>query len=421
MNKNFVLKGNIITSESKNTLKAVKNSYLVCEDGVITGVYQTLPEKYNNLEILDYNDKIIIPAMTDLHIHAPQYAFRSLGMDLELLDWLNTYTFPEESKYSDLCYAENAYKNFVNALSKSSTSRACVFATMHNKATEILMDMLDKTGLITLVGKVNMNRNSIETLCEKDAKTSIEDTKSWIDNVKHLKNCKPILTPRFTPSCTDDLMSMLGELKNKTGLGMQSHLDENKGEIEWVKSLCPDAENYADTYYKAGLLGENSVLAHCVYCDDNEIELLKRTKTYIAHCPQSNMNLASGIAPIRYYLDNGLNMGLGSDIAGGANISMFRAITDAIGMSKLYWRIIDENTKPLCFAESFYLATAGGGSFFGKVGKLESGFACDVLVLDDSSLENREGLSLTDRLERIAYQLEDKAIYAKFVNGNNII
>ena len=413
---NFVIKSNFITSESKNSLKTYENHYLVCENGVISGVFRALPEQYKNLDIIDYKDKIIISGMTDLHIHAPQYAFRGLGMDLELIDWLNTYTFPEESKYNDLEYVEKAYNSFVKALKNSSSTRACIFATVHNDATAMLMDMLDKSGLITLVGKVNMNRNCPESLCEKD--TSIDNTKSWLESVSGLKNCKPILTPRFTPSCTDDLMQILGEIRNN--LPVQTHLSENLSEIEWVKSLCPEAENYADTYYRANLMGNNSIFAHCVYCTPKEIELLKQTNSYIAHCPQSNANLASGIAPIRHYLDNDINIGLATDIAGGANISMFRAITDAVAMSKLYMRLVDENAKPLSFAESFYLATAGSGSFFGKVGKLEKGFSFDALVLDDSKLENINDLQLTDRLERIAYHLEDRAIYAKYVNGIKI-
>lgn len=418
MKANFVVKGNFITSESKISLKTYKDHYLVCEDGVISGIFKALPEQYKNLDIVDYKDKIIISGMTDLHIHAPQYAFRGLGMDLELIDWLNTYTFPGESKYNDLEYAQKSYTSFVKALKNSSSTRACIFATVHNKTTYMLMDMLDKSGLITLVGKVNMNRNCPDSLCEKDAQSSIDNTKSWLESVSKFENCKPILTPRFTPSCTDDLMQMLGEIRND--LPVQTHLSENLSEIEWVKSLCPEAENYADTYYKANLLGNKSIFAHCVYCTPKEIKLLKQTQSYIAHCPQSNMNLASGIAPVRYYLDNDLNIGLGTDIAGGANISMFRAITDAIGMSKLYMRLVDENAKPLSFAESFYLATVGSGSFFGKVGKLEKGYIFDALVLDDSNLDNINELRLTDRLERIAYYLEDRAIYAKYVNGIKI-
>ena len=299
---NFVIKSNFITSESKNSLKTYENHYLVCENGVISGIFRALPEQYKNFDIIDYKDKIIISGMTDLHIHAPQYAFRGLGMDLELIDWLNTYTFPEESKYNDLEYAEKAYNSFVKALKNSSSTRACIFATVHNNATAMLMDMLDKSGLITFVGKVNMNRNCPESLCEKD--TSIDNTKSWLESVSGFKNCKPILTPRFTPSCTDDLMQILGEIRNN--LPVQTHLSENLSEIEWVKSLCPEAENYADTYYRANLMGNNSIFAHCVYCTPKEIELIKQTNSYIAHCPQSNMNLASGIAPVRYYLDNDL-------------------------------------------------------------------------------------------------------------------
>lgn len=420
MKKDFVVKGNFITSKSKDSLKVFENSYLVCLNGVIDDIYLNLPEKFLNLDIIDYSNKIIISGLIDLHVHAPQYTFRGLGMDLELLDWLNKYTFPEESKYINIDYAKKAYSEFVDDLKKSSTTRACIFATVHNQSTIMLMDMLDKTNLKTFVGKVNMDRNSPQNLCEQSCDSSLNDTINFIEKAKKFKNCGAIITPRFTPSCSDDLMKMLGNLKKQTGLPMQSHLSENKSEIEWVKSLCPTSRNYADTYNSVGLLGENAVLAHCVYCTQEEVEILKQTKTYIAHCPQSNVNLASGIAPIRYYLQNDLNIGLGSDVAGGANLSIFRAITDAIGVSKLYMRLISNDAKPLCFSEAFYLATAGAGKFFGNVGKLEKGYKFDAVVLCDDEMKNINDLSLIQRLERIAYHMEDRAVFAKYVEGVKI-
>ena len=143
---------------------------------------------------------------------------------------------------------------------------------------------------------------------------------------------------------------------------------------------------------------------------------------YIAHCPASNMNLTSGIAPIRKYLDKGLNIGLGSDIAGGHSDSIFRAITDAIQVSKMYFRMVNENFKPLIFSEAFYLATKGGGSFFGKVGSFEPGYEFDAIVMDDSVLVHPQQLNLAERMERAVYLgLDDKKIIAKYVSGKKLI
>ena len=153
----FGLKGNIVYSIVPEKMEVRENSYLVCERNEIKGVYETLPQEYQDIPVEDYGDRLIIPGLTDLHVHAPQYSFRGLGMDMELLEWLETNTFPEESKYKDLEYAKKAYKIFVDNLRKGATTRACIFATVHRKATLHLMDLLEISGLHTMVGKVNMD------------------------------------------------------------------------------------------------------------------------------------------------------------------------------------------------------------------------------------------------------------------------
>ena len=163
-------------------------------------------------------------------------------------------------------------------------------------------------------------------------------------------------------------------------------------------------------------------MAHCVHSSDLEVELMKNNGVYVAHCPQSNTNLSSGIAPIRRYLDAGIPVGLGTDIAGGTNMSMFRCIADAVGVSKLYWRLIDQEKKPLTMEEAFYLATRGGGSFFGKVGSFENGYELDALVLDDSGIRTAKELNTKERLERYIYLAEEGGRLAgKYVNGREIL
>ena len=200
------LKGQIVYSESSKKLKICENGYLVYEANQIKGVYPTLPEEYEGILVEDYGNRIIVPGFVDLHVHAPQYAFRGLGMDMELLDWLETNTFPEESKYKDIIYARKAYQMFVDNLKKSATTRACIFATIHKESTILLMDMLEKSGLATMVGKVNMDRNSPDYLRE-ETEESVNETISWLEEVqkKQYQHTKSILTPRFIPSCTDEL------------------------------------------------------------------------------------------------------------------------------------------------------------------------------------------------------------------------
>ena len=418
-----ILKGNILYSKSPDRLEIQENSYLVCHGNIIQGVFPQLPEPYAKLPVTDYEDRLIIPGLTDLHIHAPQYAFRGLGMDMELLEWLETNTFPEEAKYQDLNYARSAYTIFVDQLCKSPTTRACVFATVHRESTLLLMDLLEQAGLGTMVGKVNMDRNCPDYLRE-DTRESWQETDAWIKDVlqKQYQRTQAILTPRFIPSCTDELMEAIKNLQVQYQLPVQSHLSENYGEIQWVKELCPDSEFYGDAYDHFGLFGAGckTVMAHCVHSGKDEIRRLKANGVFVAHCPESNMNLSSGVAPIRTYLDEGLSVGLGSDVAGGTTENLFTAMTHAVQASKLRWRLKDDSLKPLTIPEVFYLATKGGGAFFGKVGSFEPGYEMDVLVLDDGRLKHPQSLTIQQRLERMIYASDDREIYAKYVGGKQL-
>ena len=431
MEQSFVIKGNICQTKNPQELDLYDDAFAVCVDGLSKGIFKALPEEYASLPLYDYGDALIFPGMVDLHVHAPQYAFRGMCMDLELMDWLSRYTFPEEEKYESLDYAEKAYGIFVEALKKSATARACIFATRHRYATELLMKLMEESGLISYVGKVNMDREASEALTEDSADISAYTTFGWINAVKDkFRNTKPILTPRFIPCCTDKLMEELREIQMAYGIPVQSHLSESKGEIDFVKFLRPDNAFYGDSYNEYDLFGKNddintdvkTVMAHCVWSTDEEVELMRRNGVFVAHCPASNMNLTSGIAPIRKYLDLGLDIGLGSDVAGGHSESIFRAITDAIQVSKMYFRMVNEEYRPLIFSEAFYLATKGGGAFFGKAGSLEQGYEFDAVVLDDSVIPHPQKLNLAERMERAVYLgLDEKGITAKYVSGRKII
>ncbi len=418
----FIIKGDFCFSKSKSEIITKENAYLLVENGICKGFFETLEKEHKTYTLFDYTGQLIFPGMVDLHTHAPQYAFSGLNMDLTLLEWLSECAFSEEQKYSNDDYAQKAYSLFCNALKNSATTRACVFATIHKNTTELLMDMLEETELFCYVGKVNMDRNSPDLLCEKSAEISAEETDNLIEKTLHkYLNVKPIITPRFIPSCTDKLCKKLGEIAKKHNLPIQSHLCENKDEIKWVKELCPQSSSYADAYNRLGLLNDNTIMAHCVHLNDEEIALLKERNTFVAHCPSSNSNLKSGIAKIRLYLENGLRIGLGSDVAGGETLSLFTVIKEAIKMSKMYSYYVDDSKAPLTFSEVFYLATKGGGEFFGKVGCFEEGYEFDAVVLKKSTPYAYD-LSVKERMERAVYSNEDLAgICAKFVKGNKII
>lgn len=419
----FVLKGDVCFSRTLTELETIQDGFVVCENGKSKGVFRELPEVYKGLPVKDGSGLLVLPGLTDLHIHAPQYTFRGLGMDMELLDWLNVHTFPEEARYAKLAYAKKAYEAFVQKLAYSATTRACIFATIHVPATELLMDNLEASGLYTMVGKVNMDRNAPEELSERNAQQAAEDTVEWIkDCKKRYVRTKPILTPRFIPTCTDALLENLKKIQMRYGLAVQSHLSENQNEIEWVKKLCPDSAFYGDAYDRYGLFGGDckTVMAHCVYSDRQERERIRENDVFIAHCPESNTNLASGIAPVRQFLQEGMKVGLGSDVAGGSTEDLFAVMAHAIQVSKLRYRLVDNSQKPLSAAESFYLGTKGGGAFFGQVGSLEEGYEFDAIVVDDRSISDPQRLTVADRLERLLYVSKEARICGKYAAGEEL-
>ncbi len=417
----FALYGNVIYSENKDKLNITKNGYTVCVDGKCAGVFQELPDKYKNIEILDYKNKIIIPGFTDLHVHAPQYGFRSVSMDCELLEWLNKNVFPVEAKFADIDYAQKAYELFADDLKSGYTTRACIFGTLHTDATILLMELLEKSGLITMVGKVNMDRNSPDYLCEKSVEESLKETERFIALSGKFKNTVPIVTPRFIPSCTDKLMAGLSEIMKKYNLPVQSHLSENLSEIELVKKLCPESTSYGNAYESFGMMNDRTVMAHCVNMTDEEINLIKNNGVFVAHCPESNLNLASGISPVSKMLSLGINIGMGSDVSGGTSLSILKSMALAIQCSKMYWRYIDKKCAPLTVENVFYIATKGGGKFFGKAGSFEEGYSFDAVVIDDKSIKTQIDYKPKERIERIIYLGGKENIVSKYVAGNRII
>jgi len=422
MNNSFIIKGDFYFSSKERKLLNYNNSYCVVENGISQGIFKEIPEKYMNLQVIDHSGNMIMPGLVDLHLHASQYSFRGMGMDLELLQWLNEYTFPEEHNYADEEYADRAYQIFTDDLKRSYSTRAVVFGTIHTDTTLMLMEKLEKAGLYSYVGKVNMDRNAPDYYIE-EAKDSITETKRFIEEaLRRFKKTKPIITPRFIPTCTDTLMKGLAEIQKETQLPVQSHLSENRSEIEWVKELCPEAEFYGDAYDRFGLFGKGckTIMAHCVSSTEMELERMRTNGVYVAHCPNSNMNLSSGIAPVRRLLDKGIHVGIGTDIAGGHTLSMLDEMVSAVQASKMRWRYIDEE-EPITIIDAFYMATRGGGSFFGNIGGFDGGYEFDAIVIDDSTAATSKELDSVSRFVRVLNLGGECRIKEKYVGGDKII
>ena len=415
-----IYKGNIVFTPSKDCFEIIENGYLCVKDGIILEVSSEIPEKFTDYTLTDFGDKLIIPGFTDLHLHAPQFPNRGLGLDEQLLVWLEKYTFPEEKKYSDLEYAEKVFTKVAELLLRFGTTRAVIFNTIHIESTDLLMSILDKFKLPSYVGKVNMDRNSPDFLQEITEK-SLQDTKKWIENtISKYNYVKPIITPRFSPTCSKDLMNGLSEFAKIYKLPIQTHISENKEEVSLVKELHPENKSYADVYDSCNLLGERTILAHCVYNTDDELDLMKKRGIFAAHCPNANYNLASGIMPLRKMLDMDINIGLGSDVGAGHEISIAKVMRATIQASKIAWIESGKEFSPISLSEAFYLGTKSGGSFFGNVGSFEVGYEFDALVIDDSNLNIGYEKDIHERIERFIYIGDDRNIVKRFIKGNEI-
>ena len=415
-----VYKAHILFTKEKDRFEVFENGYIAVENGIVAGVASNLKDLgCEGAEVIDFGDKLLIPAMNDMHVHAPQVHNQGVAMDLELLPWLQNYTFPEESKYADVHYAERMYRRFLHTQWLFGTMRSVVFGTVHTDSTRVLMKLYQEAGMGALVGKVAMNRNCPDALCE-DVEAAVEGNQMLIAEFnKPGALVRPIITPRFVPSCTPELLKACGQLATTYRLPVQSHLSENTSEIAWVAELEKESTSYGDAYNRYGLFGQTpTIMAHCVWTNGSELELMKKNKVMVAHCPTSNFNLSSGLAPVRALLDEGVRIGLGSDISGGHDLNMFRMLVYAIQVSKMHYQQ-DKSKAFLTLPEIFWIATKSAGSFFGKVGSFEPGYEFDALVIDDSVLYPAE-YSLLHRLERFIYVGDDRQILHRFCRGEEI-
>ena len=415
-----ILKGTIVSAPTLGKLETTENGYLVAEDGVITGVFPTLPEQYAQAPVEDHGDALILQSFADLHLHAPQYPMLGMGMDLPLLDWLNAYAFPTEARFADPAYAREIYKKLARELVENGTTRVCMFSSLHTDATLILMEELEKAGVTGYVGKVNMDRNSAPGLLEETTEESRRETLRWLEACQDFQHVKPILTPRFTPSCTDTLMEFLGKLAAERDLPVQSHLSENQAEMDWVRRLHPDCPQYWETYAKYGMWNSRTVMAHCVWCDGRERQAMKDAGVTVVHCADSNQNICSGVAPVRVMLNEGLKVALGSDIAGGDHLSMFDVVASSIRASKARRILDDWQTDFLTVREGWYLGTSAGAAYFGEQPGFAPGNPLHAIVLADGQLPQPHPLTAAERLERCVYLRQPGAIRAVWSAGRKV-
>ncbi|KNC82283.1 guanine deaminase [Sphaeroforma arctica JP610] len=431
-----VFVGTFVQSVAFSEMVVEKRVVGVCTDGKIafTGHEDELPELMQTHGLVEADivrlgeNEFIMPGLIDTHHHAPQYAFAGTGYDLTLLDWLNTYTFPVESKYSCEKFAKETYKKAVKRTLDSGTTTNTYFATIHLEASKILVETIGEIGQRAFVGKVNMDRNSPDYYREETG-DSLGDTEEFIQHVingPYSERITPVITPRFVPSCSSELMHGLGELAAKYDIPIQSHLCENKPEIEWVKTLHPESVAYAHVYDDHRLLTDRSIMAHCVHLSDEEIDLFRKNNAGVSHCPNSNFSLTSGCLNVRRLLESDIKVGLGTDVSGGYSSSMLDSMRQAIICSTAV-HFQDESRVPLSYQEVFYLATLGGATVLGMddtLGTFEVGKQFDALRVnpdvEGSPFDLYEGDTVSDIVQKFLYLGDDRNITHVFVSGKTV-
>lgn len=403
----------------------VAESYRYFEDGFVavddagriaaTGAWSDRPE--GEEEIPCGPNALITPGFIDTHLHAPQLEMiGSYGG--HLLEWLNRYTFPTERKFEDPEHARRVARAFYDELLRNGTLSALIFSTIHATATDIFFEEAERRGFRGIIGKTMMDRNAPEYLLDATPQQSYDESRVLLEKWHGRGLLRYAITPRFAPTSTPELLEVAGTLKREfPDAWVHSHISENQNEVRWVQELFPEAE-YADVYDRYGLLGDRTVLAHGVWLSEEELDLLARRGARVAHCPNSNLFLGSGLFKLHHTLRAGVIVGLGSDIGAGTTPSLFNAMADAYKVQQIQ----HVSLSPF---HLWYLATLGGAralTLDSETGSLEAGKSADFLVLDLHatpllSLRTESASSLEDLLAGLIFMGDDRAVSRSVIAG----
>lgn len=414
----LVFKSLVMNPVSISQVDFYNPGYLVVYDGRIEELSDVDPSpRLPGAKFHDLSGFAILPGLVDTHVHLPQFAMIGIG-NQSLLDWLNSYTYPEEARFSDPEYARRISAAFFDALIANGTTCACVYCSVHEAATDIAFETASRKGIRAFIGKTMMDRNAPAPL--------LETTESSLEASVYLCSrwdgagggrLRYVFTPRFAGSCSMDLMRETARIAGERQAFIQSHLSENEEEVRWVRSLFPERTSYTDVYGFAGILGERTIMGHCIHLVDDDVALLAATRTKIAFCPYSNRVLRSGTMPYGKLHDAGLKIALGSDVAGGPSLSMFRQMGEALNSG---------NIKSACLspAGALYLATQGGAEVLGlggRIGSLAPGKDADFLVIDYKKVDPLSGTghytAPADILSRLCYNGDSNCVKAVYVGA----
>ena len=400
-----------------------EDGLLVVADGKVAQIghaAELLPTLAAGTEVVEYPNALITPGFVDAHIHYPQTGMiASYGE--QLLDWLETYTFPTERAFADKAHAGEVAEVFLDELLRNGTTTALVFGSVHKQSVDAFFEACEKRNLRMIAGKVLMDRNAPDYLTDT-AETGYADSKELIERWHGKGRLHYAVTPRFAPTSTPEQLALAGQLfKEYPDLYMHTHLSENRKEIEWVRELFPERQGYLDVYDHHGLIGARSVFAHGVHLCDEECQRLGETGSAVAFCPTSNLFLGSGLFDLEKVEDFGVRVGLGTDVGAGTSFSQLQSLNEAYKVMQLQGKKLDP-------FKSLYLATLGGARALyldDRIGNLQPGKDADFVVLDYQATplidyRMRQARTLEEKLFALTILGDDRAVKETFAAGVSV-
>ncbi|UJR17185.1 hypothetical protein I4U23_004080 [Adineta vaga] len=412
VNNKYIFYGTIIDTPDALTLRIRKQHICVVNRGKIEIIEPCINlnyDIYQDYAIINLSEsQFICPGFVDLHCHAPQYRQVGSATEVPLLQWLEKFTFPNEARCSDLSYARDLYTKLVSRLLRNGTTTVQYFATIHLEATKLLADICQEKGQRAYIGKVCADQYSPDFYIET-TEESVRNTEEFINYVHQMEKGRdiaglkalihPVITPRFVPTCSLNLLNQLGQLAKKYNVHVQSHIAETADQVAFVHSLHPSIGNGRDVaiFHETGLLTNKAVFAHGIYLADNEVDQMVRSGSAVASCPISNFLFSKGITAIERFKGKGLKVGLGTDVGGAYSSSMLPVVRAAVfGNRTVDFVSFDrtivalpefpEHKDPdIDFKFAFYLATLGGAQTLNiesHIGSFEVGKEFDALLID---------------------------------------
>lgn len=399
-----------------------RHGALVVEDGVITQVGEagTLSEG-DFASITDHGQAMLLPGFVDAHAHYPQTAMIA-SWGKRLIDWLNTYTFPEEMRFGDPGYAAEIAGRYLDLLLAQGTTTVCSYCTIHPASVDAFFEAAEARGMRVLGGKTCMDRNAPDGLRDT-AQSAYDDSKTLLARWHGRGRASYVITPRFSPTSTPEQLSALGALwAEHPDCLMQTHLSEQTDEIAWVRSLFPQARDYLDTYEAHGLLGANGLYGHAIHLEPREKDRLREVGAALVHCPTSNTFIGSGLFDMDGLTRAGQRVGLATDTGGGSSFSMLRSMAAAYEIAQLRGRALHP-------AELIWLATTGSARALrldDRIGSLAPGYEADFIALDLASTpaiaqRSARAGDIWEALFPTIMMGDDRAIAATYVAGRRVV